>query len=69
MKPKGTFSVTVLKDGSIKVVTDQFSPEIHDQADRLLELLQDAMGGVEADVVQVKAHKHHHHNGEQHHHH
>ena len=58
---KDTFKVTVLEDGMLSIDTEEFTPQVHKEADDFVKYLSELMGG---DVVvrEKRSHaKHHHH--------
>lgn len=63
---KGTFTVTFLADGGIKIETDKFAEAIHTQADKFMKELEE-MIGVPIEVVGKPKEQHHHHHHGQHH--
>lgn len=51
--------ITIMDDGRIKVVTDQFSGPNHLQAENLVKFLEKEMGGEVVKAKRADTHKHH----------
>jgi len=58
--PKGTMTIEVLADGTLKIETGDMGGVAHKAADDMLDELQRAMGGA-VEVTDVKGHAGHQH--------
>jgi len=65
---KDTFSVTVLDDGMLSINTEEFTPQLHKEADEFVKCLGELMGG-EVTVKEKRSHAKHHHHTHDHIHH
>lgn len=54
------FTVEILPDGSVKIVTDGISQPNHKAADAFLEFLKSKLGGEVETIKRPQAHHHHH---------
>ena len=65
--PANKFKIEILGDGMLSINSDDFSPEVHKEADEMIVYLGKLMGG---DVVVKEKHSHakHHHHGHGHNH-
>lgn len=63
--------ITILRDGTIKTVTDAVSPENHDNAEQFIRAMSQRAGGehtVEQRTDSNHEHHHHHEDGTHHSH-
>ena len=60
---KDIIDIEILEDGMISVKTSEISAKNHVNADQLLDLIEEALGGerVAAENKEVKQKHHHHH--------
>lgn len=71
MLPKGTMTVDILPDGTVRSVTGDMGGPSHKAADQFMEDLARMLGGAVADVKLDHGHTHthsHSHGGHHHHH-
>jgi len=64
--PKNSFNINILEDGALSINTDDFSPEVHKQADEFIKYLGELMGGevvVKEKHTHSKQHQHSHDHG------
>ena len=64
--PKNKFEIKVLEDGMLCIETEDFSPEVHKQADDLAKHLSELMGGevtIKEKRSHAKQHTHSHTHG------
>jgi hypothetical protein len=61
---KNTFDLEILPDGQVKIDSEAFTDSAHSDADELLELLEEFMGGpretIKKDAPKRRLHSHKH---------